>query len=92
MMRINLTNNDIKKIKYSQNKNCKTCNKNYVHLNKTPVKITKTCNSYHIKGLEKPKKTLKDKNITIFTDGRAIIKARNKKEAQKIYQETIFSN
>ncbi|MBI2137777.1 ThiF family adenylyltransferase [Candidatus Woesearchaeota archaeon] len=101
MLRINFTTGRIMKLKTRRKNNCPACNGNYEYLTgKKGSKITKLCGTgtYQIKGkpvnLNELAARLKAKSseyciytpeITIFKDGRAIIKAETPEKAKAIY-------
>jgi len=100
---INIKTNEFKIIKVLKNKNCPTCKNNFEYLNGKLNSITKLCGSEHyqfetklnykdlisnLKGNDL-KFGFKTKNILILKDGRILIKAKNKKEAEKLFSRTI---
>ena len=103
LLRINLRDNTIDKIKINKNNDCPVCNGKYEYLNTRPKNTIKLCgNGYQIKGrhnLNDLKKRLNCKdlneclvfeNMTIFQD-RAIIKAETKELARILYAKYIGS-
>jgi molybdopterin-synthase adenylyltransferase len=93
---VNLKNNKFRSIKINKNDNCKACNGNYKHLDKEDSKLIKFCgsNKYQITGKPLPINKIKKinekfNNITLFEDGRALIKANSEAEAQTIYSKHI---
>ncbi len=91
MIRI-ISSNKLQKIIITKQQKCKACNKKYEYLEGTNhSKATKLCgsNMYQIKG-EKQKSFEKiNEKISIFPDGRVLIKANSQTEARsfifKIY-------
>lgn len=110
LIRINVWQPQILKLKVKKNPKCPACNGIYEYLSgKKASKIVKLCgtNTYQIKGkainlklllqkLKNRKTNVKNfqycihsDNITIFTDGRAIIKANTPDKAKSIYSRII---
>ncbi len=104
LLRIDLWNNLFLKIKANKDKNCKAHNGSFEYLKGKAAKIVKMCGSgvYQVKGrkinIKKINKIIKGKNfgyctssgkITVFEDGRALIKANSEKEAKSVYSKII---
>lgn len=104
LIRINTTNNTLEKINYRKKPNCKGCEKEIKQrINLMENEITKNCDSYYLKGKKINLKILQkyirnskltidglfSEEITVLNDGKAIIKAKNEKEARRIYERTI---
>jgi len=110
LMRINVWQPQILKLKVNKNPNCPACKGRYEYLSgKKASKVVKLCgtNTYQIRGkaislkllvkkLKKHKTKVKNfeycvhfNNVTIFKDGRAIIKANSPEKAKSIYSRII---
>ncbi|MBI2666178.1 ThiF family adenylyltransferase [Candidatus Woesearchaeota archaeon] len=105
----NIWNSEFKRIKINKNKNCKTCQGEYLYLTqKEETELIRFCGSgrYQVQGkiqnldelkmrLEKAGEvltygeTVSFKNILLFKDGRALIKAKSEEEALAIYGKWV---
>lgn len=89
----NLENNEIKKFKVKNNKDCKTCRGDYEYLSKN-MPIVSFCgsNKFQFKGnfdAEKIKKNIGDKLGWIVRKDRIVIKARDEAEAVKLFSKYV---
>ncbi|MBC8500655.1 MAG: HesA/MoeB/ThiF family protein [Nanoarchaeota archaeon] len=92
MVRIDVCENRFEKIKVKQRKNCAACNGVYEYLDgKKGSKAVKLCgrNTYQIKGAgQKDFRVINDR-VSVFKDGRALIKAKSEKEARSLYSKYV---
>jgi len=108
MIRINVWDLDLSKIKVKKDENCEACKGNYEYLMGKADKVVKYCGaySYQVRGKKLNLKELKGrlekldevkdfgycihfKNLTIFEDGRAIIKVKSEEEARRFYSKYV---
>lgn len=104
LIRLDVWNNSLIKIKTRKNERCSAHKGNFEYLKGKGAKIVKMCGSgiYQVKGrkinIKKISKTIKGKNfgycissgkITVFEDGRALVKANSEAEAKSIYSKII---
>jgi len=104
LIRINMKNNEITKIKVKQNPECECCKGNYNYLEGNATKkILKCCSSQHyqfsvnldLNNIRKRLKNYKDMgtfikyNEIFITKNRVLIKADSESEAKKKYDEVI---
>ncbi len=99
MLRLDIMTSKMEKIKVQKRKDCKACAGEYEFLEgRKGTKAIKLCGKeiYQIKETVDFNKFKKDnsyfvtiKNITLFKDGRALVKAKNEKEARSAYSKLI---
>ncbi len=105
LLSVDIWNNEITKIKANKRKSCKTCKRGYVFLEgKEGIKIKKLCgdtfqvtgsasaglhNELAKQGAKKFRGGISFKGITVFEEGRAIIQAKDEKEARNKHSRYI---
>lgn len=109
MIRLDVWDNKMDKIKVHKRKSCVACQGIYEYLEGDKIsKTLKMCgsNTYQIKGKEVDLKVIREKiektmevkgdstfitfhNMTLFKDGRALVKANSEKEAKSLYSKFV---
>jgi adenylyltransferase/sulfurtransferase len=92
MIRIDVWHNSMIKVKVKKRSSCLACHGKYEYLSgERGSKAVKLCgrNTYQIKGPKHKAFRKINEKVSVFQDGRALIKANSEKEARSIYSKFV---